>query len=116
MADDEEQPNFRVLKIVVVVLGIAILAMTGIIIYKGVEMFSGGAGETDAPAGAAGPDISGSDPWTYSIDYPLQGRIQDSQLDGNVLMVRALSSGEGVVIYLIDVRNGSLIGQVFEGK
>jgi hypothetical protein len=87
---DEPPPNFRILKIVVVVLGIAILGMTGIIIVKGVEKFNEGearaTAEPAAPATVQAPvaTFPAGEAWVADIG---DGRILESRIDGGLLMM-----------------------------
>lgn len=109
---DEQPPNFRVLKIVVVVLGIAILAMTGIIIVKAVEKFSGSeeAAAPEIPAQtpvAAPPAAFSGAPWESQVE----GRIVSAEMDGRLLMLLVEKPDGSREVLVLDAATGAVRGQ-----
>jgi hypothetical protein len=107
---EAEQPNFRVLKIVVGVLGIAIVAMTAIIIVTAINRFGGmgeDAAEATPPPAAAAPRAESATPWRRTLD----GSVADASLDDGLLML-VLEAEDGTRrIEVLDPRTGALIGR-----
>lgn len=111
---EPDQPNFRVLKIVVVVLGIAILAMTAIIIYTAVDRFGNAVVEEDpaparhsAPAQPA-PAASGETAWSRDLG---DGRIVDAALSDGLLMLRTETPGGRATVEIVDPATGRTVGR-----
>ncbi|WP_416898431.1 MAG: hypothetical protein ACMVY4_01465 [Minwuia sp.] len=114
---DDEQPNFRVLKIIVVVLGIAILAMTGIIIYKATELFGGVASGDPAPerAAAAGAapvvrqvQLPDGPAWEYDIG---EGRLIDAQVSDGLILLLVEEPGGVIRAVVLDPATGRTVGR-----
>lgn len=118
---EPDQPNFRVLKIVVAILGIAILAMTGIIIVTAINRMGDSvvddssretaptAAETPAPVMPVPP--AGTS-WTHVLLPDGAGEIVESSVSGSVLLVVTQSADTDRRIHLIDIRTGRRIGEV----
>lgn len=110
---EPDQPNFRVLKIVVVVLGIAILVMTAIIIYTAIDRFGGQAvedaveaGPSPAPETVAVP--AEGTPWSRDLG---DARIVDAQMSGGLLMLRTETPAGRVAVEVVDPATGRAIGR-----
>ncbi len=109
------------LKIVVTILGIAILAMTGVIIATAINRMGDSvvddvprepapvAAETPAPVMPA-PPVGSS--WTLVLLPDGTGEIVESAVSGTVLRVVTENAGTDRRIHLIDMRTGRRIGEV----
>ena len=109
------------LKIVVIVLGIAILSMTGVIIVTAINRM-GDSVVVDEPEKVNPPQVSvptaapsvapAGQTWTHVLLPGTSGEIVESAVEGNVL--RVVTGGEGSVtrVHLIDIRTGRKIGEV----
>ncbi len=118
---EPDQPNYRVLKIVVAVLGIAILAMTGVIIITAINRMGDSVvddsprepapvvAETPAPVIPAPP--AGTS-WTHVLLPDGAGEIVDSTISGTILRIVTEDAGADRRIHLIDIRTGRRIGEV----
>ncbi|MDF1722190.1 MAG: hypothetical protein P1U65_16075 [Minwuia sp.] len=118
---EPDQPNFRVLKIVVAVLGIAILAMTGIIIVTAIDRLGDSPVDESPrePAAAVAPAVvpdmpepSAGTSWTHVLMPDSAGEIVEGTLSGTVLMIITEDAGEDRRVHLIDIRTGRRIGEV----
>ena len=110
---DDAQPNFRVLKVVVVVLGIAILVMTGIIIYKATELFSGVAATEPAPAASSGATVRrverpGGPAWSYDAG---DSRVIDAQISDGLMLLLVEDAGGVIRAVLLDPSSGRTLGE-----
>jgi len=109
-----------VLKIVVIVLGIAILAMTGIIIVTAINRMGDSVvvEEPSVPSVASSPapeTISlapDGETWTSVLLPGAEAEIIESAVENGVLRVVTRGADGTVRIHLIDVRTGRRIGEV----
>lgn len=93
----------------VVVLGIAILGMTGIIIVKGVEKFT--AGESAAAPETAAPVVRTAPPGeTWQADIG-KGRIVSAEADGGLLMLLIEDEGGVRRVEIRDLHTGKVRGR-----
>ncbi|MDF1737103.1 MAG: hypothetical protein P1U37_17570 [Minwuia sp.] len=118
---EPDQPNFRVLKIVVIVLGIAILAMTGIIIVTAINRMGDSvvAEEPVTPNAipvasqpVAMPVAPEGATWTSVLLPGAEAEITESAVESGVLRIVTRSGDGTVLIHLIDIRSGRKIGEV----
>lgn len=117
---EPDQPNFRVLKIVVIVLGIAILAMTGIIIVTAINRMGDSVvveepevPRTLSPTKAESVSIAPEGAtWTSVLLPGAEAEIIESAVESGVLRVVTRNTDGTVLIHLIDVRSGRKIGEV----
>jgi|GEM_PF-2771727 len=117
---EPDQPNFRVLKIVVIVLGIAILAMTGIIILTAINRMGDSVVVEEPPvpsipASPAPEPISiapEGETWTSVLLPGAEADIIESAVESGVLRVVTRGADGTVLIHLIDIRTGRKIGEV----
>lgn len=117
---EPDQPNFRVLKIVVIVLGIAILAMTGIIIVTAINRMGDSVvveepevPRTLSPTKAESASIAPEGAtWTSVLLPGADADIIESAVESGVLRVVTRNTDGTVLIHLIDVRSGRKIGEV----
>lgn len=117
---EPDQPNFRVLKIVVIVLGIAILAMTGIIIVTAINRMGDSVvveepkvPPTPSPTEAESVTIAPEgETWTSVLLPGAEAEIIESAVESGVLRVVTRSTDGTVLVHLIDVRTGRKVGEV----
>lgn len=106
------------LKIVVVVLGIAILAMTGIIIVTAINRMGDSVVVEDEPTAAPAAlapvvrDVPAGETWTSVLLPGADGEITESAVEGGVLRVVTRDAAGAQRVHLIDINSGRKIGEV----
>ena len=108
------------LKIVVIVLGIAILAMTGIIIVTAINRMGDSVvveepkvPPTPSPTEVETVSIAPEgETWTSVLLPGAEAEIVESAVESGVLRVVTRSIDGAVLVHLIDVRTGRKIGEV----
>lgn len=107
MSEEEAQPNHPVLKTIVILLGIAILVMTGIIVYTAIDRFSGAETDevvTDNPV----PAVTGAS-WTHLTE---PRTIESAGIDGQRVLVTTVGAEGRKTVQILDARTGRLIGTI----
>lgn len=115
----EQERNVRLLKAVVVILGVLILLTLGaIIITISYRLANTGAEEpaaTAAPAPISAPSPAAPPLATGVVDLNIDVRpgtlVGQVQLDGNRMVVQT-TSPDGDQILIIDMNSGNLVGRV----
>ncbi len=108
------------LKIVVIVLGIAILAMTGIIIVTAINRMGDSVVVEEPPVPSIpSPTVQESisiapegETWTSVLLPGAEAEVIESAVESGVLRVVTRGADGTVLIHLIDVRTGRKIGEV----
>lgn len=108
------------LKIVVIVLGIAILAMTGIIIVTAINRMGDSVVVEEPPVPSIpSPTVQESisiapegETWTSVLLPGAEADVIESAVESGVLRVVTRGTDGTVLIHLIDVRTGRKIGEV----
>ena len=108
------------LKIVVIVLGIAILTMTGIIIVTAINRMGDSVVVEEPPVPSIpSPTVQESisiapegETWTSVLLPGAEADVIESAVESGVLRVVTRGTDGTVLIHLIDVRTGRKIGEV----
>lgn len=107
----------RVLKVLVVGMGIVIVVATvvlvTIIIQRGMHLGqSGTTAEKTPPGSATAASVPpGSAPVTRSLALPAGARVQETRLSGDWLLLRAILADGAEAIFVFDSRSGHLVAR-----
>jgi len=102
----------RILKLVVIGLGLLIVGVLGMMIYT---VVSGGRSGQDVSA-ADGVTADGKNaaatPYSHDIAIPRHAMVIESRVDGSTLMLRLTLPEGGEEIMMIDMPTGKVVGRM----
>ena len=108
----EEVRVQRILKLVVIGLGLLIVGVLGLMVYT---VFSGGRtghdGQTADGVTAAVGTIGGA-PYSHDIAIPRHAMVIESRVDGSTLMLRLTLPEGGEEIMMVDMPSGKVVGRM----
>lgn len=107
----EEVRVQRILKLVVIGLGILILVVLGIMVYMVVNGRSGQDAHTAAGVIAAGENAAAT-PYSHDIAIPRHAMVIESRVDGSTLMLRLTLPEGGEEIMMVDMPTGKVLGHM----
>ncbi|MCW5752320.1 MAG: hypothetical protein KIT81_14360 [Alphaproteobacteria bacterium] len=105
-----QQPNIRLLKAVVILLGVAIL-ISGAVVIWGITTRVGGKAERGSVASAG--LVRAGEPAAFGVrklELPRSSRIIEMRPDGDRLLLRVRDVGGAEQIILLDMNTGERLG------
>ncbi len=102
----------RILKLVVIGLGLLIVGVLGMMIYT---VVSGGRSGQDVSAAddvTAGGKNAAVTPYSHDIAIPRHAMVIESRVDGSTLMLRLTLPEGGEEIMMIDMPTGKVLGRM----
>lgn len=108
----EEVRVQRILKLVVIGLGLLIVGVLGMMIYTVVSGGRSGQDVSAADGVTAGGKNAAATPYSHDITIPRHAMVIESRVDGSTLMLRLTLPEGGEEIMMIDMPTGKVLGRM----